>query len=156
MRLARQPATAFSALSLPCGTTFPLSYVYYLCKPAAWEFLPTLLLLLLCAGMLLAAKKGRRLAPVSKPELLVLGVSFVTCCESLLLMGHDGTYGFGRYKYIVFLLVVLMLLGKRWLACGSDGQKARIVFGTALPLVFVCNIVHYLMVYSTNFASYTS
>lgn len=134
----------------------PLFTVYALFKPAAWEFLPTLLLLLLCAGMLLAAKKGRRLAPVSKPELLVLGVSFVTCCESLPLMGHDGTYGFGRYKYIVFLLVVLMLLGKRWLACGSDGKKTRIVFGTALPLVFVCNIVHYLMVYSTNFASYTS
>ena len=105
MRLGQQTATAFSALFLPCGTTFPLSYVYYLCKPAAWEFLPTLLLLLLCAGLLLAAHKDR-LAPVSKPELLVLGVSFVTCCESLLLMGHDGTYGFGRYKYIVFLLVV--------------------------------------------------
>ena len=111
--------------------------------------------MLLCAGLLLAAHKGHRLAPVSKPDLLVLGVSFVTCCESLLLMGHDGTYGFGRYKYIVFLLIALMLLAKRWLACGSDGQKARIVFGTALPLVFACNIVHYLMAYSTNFASYT-
>lgn len=134
----------------------PFSSVYNLFRPAAWEYLPTLLLLLLCAGLLLAAHKGYRLAPVSKPELLVLGVSFVTCCESLVLMRHDGTYGFGRYKYIVLLLVVLMLLGKRWLACGSDGQKARIVFGTALPLVFACNIVHYLMAYSTNFASYTS
>lgn len=124
----------------------------------SWEYLPTILFLLVCiVGLAWASKKSSGSpCAISAAEYKALIIAFLTCCESLILLNHDLTYGFGRYKYIVFLLFVIMLLFKKLNAIRFDEKKVMAVLCASVSFVSVWNIVHYLMVYSSNFSAYTS
>jgi hypothetical protein len=76
----------------------------------------------------------------------VLFVASFPVLESFILLEHDNTYGFGRLKWLIPVILVIVILGAKL----AKTKKGRIKLGVAVALASVLHAVLYLLIFKAG------